>query len=254
MPEIYYNLSPMEHMLLDVAVDMDPIFTRDMIHAMPDVHPQVIRNALSTLVKKGRLSRIKRGVYVRSEGHGKPIIEEPFRLALAIFPGYIAFGSALTHWRLIEYEPFTVFIGTRSRSGSKDIGEYTFKAVSMGRRAQGTFFEGSVYVSTLEKTLFDCLYKPHHAGGYPLVAKAISEAEPDWEEVGRWFKQLGTPSLKRRAGYVLSIAGNAPRWLLKDLRGEGGSRIWLDPTGPRRGRYIHEWYLNDNVGGLDAIG
>ena len=254
MSENYYNLSPVEHMLLDVAVDMEPIFTRDLIDAMPDVNSQVIRNALSSLARKGRLSRVKRGVYLRSEGVDMPVIEEPFRLALAIFPGYIAFGSALTYWRLIEYEAFTVFVGTRARSGSKDIGEYTFKAVSMGRRAQGMVFEGGMYVSTLEKTLFDCLYKPHHAGGYPLVAKAISEAEPDWEAVGRWFKRLGTPSLRRRAGYVLSTAGNAPRWLLRDLRGSGGSRIWLDPTGPRRGRYVRDWCLNDNVGGLDATG
>jgi predicted transcriptional regulator of viral defense system len=254
MAKYYYNMSPTEQMLLDVAMDMEPIFTRDLIDAMPDVHPQVIRNAISSLAYKGRLHRVKRGVYLRSEGQGRPIIERPFRLALVMFPGYIAFGSALAHWGLIEYESFTVFIGTRSRSGSRELGEYTFKAVSMGRRAQGMVFEGGLYVSTLEKTLFDCLYKPHHAGGYPLVARAISEADPEWKEVGRWFEQLGTPSLRRRAGYVLSIAGNAPRWLLKDLRGKGGSRIWLDPTGPRRGRYVHEWYLNDNVGGLDATG
>jgi predicted transcriptional regulator of viral defense system len=254
MTEKYYKLSPVEQMLLDVAVDMEPVFTRDLIDAMPDVNSQVIRNALSSLARKGRISRVKRGLYLRSEGRGKPIIEEPFRLALALFPGYIAFGSALAYWRLIEYESFTVFIGTRSKSGTKEIGEYTFKAVSMGRRAQGTVFDGSVYVSTLEKTLFDCLYKPYHAGGYPLVGKAISEADPDWQEVGRWFEHLGTPSLRRRAGYILSIAGNAPRWLLNDLRGIGGSRIWLDPTGPRRGRYVHDWCLNDNVEGLDAIG
>jgi predicted transcriptional regulator of viral defense system len=254
MANNYYTLSPVEQMLLDVAVDMEPIFTRDLIDAVPDVHPQVVRNALSSLAQKGRLSRVKRGMYLRSEGYGKPIIEEPFRLAQAIYPGYIAFGSALTYWRLIEYESFTVFIGTRSRSGSRDLGEYTFRAVSMGRRAQGTVFKDGIYVSSLEKTIFDCLYKPHHAGGYPLVAKAISEADPDWEEVSRWFMQLGTASLRRRAGYVLSIAGNAPGWLLKDLRGSGGSRIWLDPTGPRRGRYVRDWCLNDNVGGMDATG
>jgi predicted transcriptional regulator of viral defense system len=253
MSDIYYNISPVEQMLLDVARDMEPVFTRDLIGALPDVNSQVIRNALASLARKGRLSRVKRGLYLRSEGQGNPIIEEPFRLALALFPGYIAFGSALAFWRLIEYESFTIFIGTRSKSGTKEIGEYTFKAVSMGRRAQGTVFDGSVYVSSLEKTLFDCLYKPHRAGGYPLVAKAISEANPDWQEVGRWFEQLGTPSLRRRAGYILSISGAAPRWLLDDLRGSGDSRIWLDPTGPRRGRYVHDWCLNDNVGGLDAI-
>ena len=253
MPEKYY-LSPIEQMLLDVAEDMEPIFTKDLIGALPETHPQVIRNAVSSLARKGHLVRVKRGVYIRSQGPGGPVIEDHLRLALALYPGYIAFASALGYWRLIGYESFTVFVATRATSGSIELGEYTFRAVSMGRRAQGTVFDGNVYVSTLEKTLFDCLYKPGHAGGYPLVAEAISEAEPDWAELGRWFTLLGTPSLRRRAGYVMSTAGNAPERLLRDLRGKGGSRIWLDPMGPRRGRYVTEWGVIDNVGGLDATG
>lgn len=253
MPENYY-MSPVEQMLLDVAEDMEPIFTRDLIEALPEVHPQVVRNSLSSLAHKGRLARVKRGIYIRSDGPGRPVIDDRLQLALALFPGYVAFASALAYWRLIGYEAFTVFVATRASSGSIELGEHTFRAVSMGRRAQGAVFDGNVYVSTLEKTIFDCLYKPGHAGGHALLAEAISEAEPDWEELGRWFSLLGTPSLNRRAGYVLSIAGSAPVWLLEELRGKGGSRIWLDPTGPRRGRLVPGWGVIDNVGGLDATG
>ena len=252
MPENYY-LSPVEQMLLDTAEDMEPIFTRDLIEALPEVHPQVVRNSLASLARKGRLARIKRGVYIPSDGPNRPLISDPPRLALALYPGYIAFASALGHWRLIGYEPFTVFVATRDTSGSAELGEYTFRAISMGRRAQGAVFHNNVYVSTLEKTVFDCLYKPAHAGGHALLVEAIAEAEPDWSEVGRWFSLLGTPSLNRRAGYVLSAAGNAPGWLLEDLRGKGGSRIWLDPTGPRKGHLIPRWGVIDNVGGFDAI-
>jgi predicted transcriptional regulator of viral defense system len=247
-----YYLSPVEQMLLEVAGTMEPIFTRDVIGALPEVHPQVVRNSLSSLARKGRLERVRRGVYVRSEGPGRPVIEDPLKLALAVFPGYIAFSSALRHWRLIEYEPFTVLVATRDTSGSIEVGEYTFRAISLGRRAQGMVFRGGVYVSTLEKTLFDCLYKPIHAGGHALLARAVAEARPNWRELARWFSILGTPSLRRRAGYILSIAGNVPGWLLGELRGRGGSRIWLDPTGPRRGRLAPEWDVIDNVGGLDA--
>lgn len=249
-----YYMSPIEQMLMETAETMAPIFTRDLIQALPEINPQVIRNALSRLTRIGRLARVKRGVYVRSDGPGRPVIEDPEKVALALFKGYIAFASALGHWRLIEYEPFTVFVATSVRSGTVGLGEYTFKAISMGKRAQGTIFDGGVYVSTIEKTLFDCLYKPRHAGGYALVARAVAEAEPDWNEVALWLDLLGTPSLRRRAGYVLSIAGNVPEWLLDRLRGEDVSRIWLDPTGPHRGRYISEWGVINNVEGLDATG
>jgi predicted transcriptional regulator of viral defense system len=248
MPEKYY-LSPTEQLVMDAAKDMSIIFAEDLIGSLRELNSQSVRNALHTLAGKGGLYRVKRGVYLRCESPGNPVIEDPSRLALAIFKGYIAFSSALRHWGLTEYEPFTIFVVTRDKSGTREIGEYTLKAVSMGAKAQGMTYDRGVYVSTLEKTVFDCIYKPRFSGGYRVVADAVAESDPDWKEVVRWFDRLGSQSLRQRGGYVLSKAGNAPKRALNHLRTGAKHKVWLDPSGKRKGRYIKEWKLIDNVEG-----
>lgn len=251
MPENYY-LTPNEQLVIEPAEGMDIIFTEDMIKALQGMNPQSVKNALSSLARKGRIFRVKRGIYLSCEAPHKPVIGDPARLALTVFNGYIAFSSALHHWNLIEYEPFTIFVATRNKSGTREVGEYTFRAVSMGMRAQGMVYNRDIYVSSLEKTIFDCLYKPINAGGNNLVAKAIGESKPDWKEVAYWFNLLGSKSLKQRGGYVLSKAGNAPNWLLERLRHDAVQKIWLDPSARRKGMYVKEWRIIDNVGGWDG--
>jgi len=239
-----YYLSPVEQELLDIADGLDIIFTEDIIHAS-GMGEQVVRNALYSLNRKGYIFRIKRGVYLRAID-SKPVIYDKEKIALAIFNGYIAFASALQHWGLIEYESFDVFVATFKRSGDRAIGQYRFKAVSMGRRARGATYHDGVYVSTLEKTMFDCLYKPQHAGGYSLVAQAIADANPDWKEVDRLLQTLGSAALRQRAGYVLSKAGNAPKWLLNKLGKGIEHEAWLYPSGERKGVHVAEWKVMDN--------
>lgn len=247
MVENYY-LSRNEQMLMDIAADADIIVTADIIQATHNMmSPQSVRNALSSLGSKGHLFRLKRGIYLRCEGPGMPVIEDPKKIALFLFDGYIGFSSALQHWDLIEYESFDVFVVSQNKSGCRQVGEYEIRAVAMGEKAQGMIFDKGIYVSTLEKTIFDCIYKPRHSGGYPLVAKAISESTPDWKEVHRWFELMASRSLFQRAGYVLSKAGNVPEWLLDDLRSKVEHKSRLDPSGKSKGTYIKEWKLIDNV-------
>ncbi len=251
MTKTYY-LSPQEQHVLDIAGDAGVIVAEDLIQAAEGMHPQGVRNVLSSLVRKGHLFRAKRGIYLRCGEPSLPVIEDPGKLALLLFRGYVAFASALQHWGLHEYESFTVFVATRNKSGSREVGEYVFQAVAMGDRARGMVYDGGLYVSSLVKTIFDCIYTPVHAGGYPLVARAVADSRPDWKEVLRWFDLLGSQSLRQRGGYLLSKAGNAPRWLLDRLRSGAKHNIWLDPSGVRKGKLDRGWSVMDNVGGWDG--
>ena len=253
MEKKYYT-TPVEQLVLEMAPDEGPIHIEDVIDALDDVTDQVVRNAFSSLVEKGILYRIKRGIYLRCGEPFHPIIDDLARLALAIYPGYIAFFSALHHWGLHEYEPFTVTVATVNQSAERGIGQYTIRAVAVGKRAQGTVFDQGVCVSTLEKTLFDCIYRPHWSGGYNLVVRAVADADPDWDQVLFWIDELGSQSLRQRAGYILSKAGNAPEWLLDRLREDRLENIWLDPSGIRRGNRVREWGIIDNARVRDAYG
>ena len=111
----------MEQEIFDLVGDTGVIFTHDIIRAMDGfANHQTVRNSLSSLEKKGFLFRIKKGAYLRSEEHG-PIINDPLMVGNNLFRGYVAFSSALRHYDLIEYEPFTVFIATAKQSASLQI-------------------------------------------------------------------------------------------------------------------------------------
>jgi len=58
----------------------------------PGIDSEKINRICSRLSIKGYLHRIKRGVYlIQDEPSQKPLISNPFKIALQIYPGYLAF-------------------------------------------------------------------------------------------------------------------------------------------------------------------
>ena len=247
-----YYLSRTEQELMSILKSADVLTIQEIKELFPELSEDMIKKVLSSLVKKGYLYRLKRGLYLVNEEPGKPLIKNPYQIALMLFPGYIAFSSALRLYGLIEYEPFTIFVATPRKSGEKEIGEYTIKAIALGEKATGMILKNGIYTSTLAKTFFDCFYKPQYCGGYSEVTKALYEAEKiDWDEFLSYFKRFASDSLCQRTGYILELVKNlgvdVPEGVIEYFRGR--VRVWtkLVPTLPSRGRGVREWKLIDNL-------
>ena len=247
-----YYLSRTEQELMSILKSADVLTIQEIKELFPELSEDMIKKVLSSLVKKGYLYRLKRGLYLVNEEPGKPLIKNPYQIALMLFPGYIAFSSALRLYGLIEYEPFTIFVATPRKSGEKEIGEYTIKAIALGEKATGMILKNGIYTSTLAKTFFDCFYKPQYCGGYSEVTKALYEAEKiDWDEFLSYFKRFASNSLCQRTGYILELVKNlgidVPEGVIEYFRGR--VRVWtkLVPTLPSRGRGVREWKLIDNL-------
>jgi len=247
-----YYLSRTEQELMSILKSADVLTIQEIKELFPELSEDMIKKVLSSLVKKGYLYRLKRGLYLVNEEPGKPLIKNPYQIALMLFPGYIAFSSALRLYGLIEYEPFTIFVATPRKSGEKEIGEYTIKAIALGEKATGMTLKNGIYTSTLAKTFFDCFYKPQYCGGYSEVTKALYEAEKiDWDEFLSYFKRFASDSLCQRTGYILELVKNlgvdVPEGVIEYLRGR--VRVWtkLVPTLPSKGKGIEEWKLIDNL-------
>lgn len=208
---------------------------------------------MSQPFKKGYLYRLKKGVYlVMEKPSGSPLIKNPYAIALRLFSGYIGFSSALRHYGLLDYEPFTIFVVTKNKSREKSIGEYTFKSVAMGENARGLTFYKGLYVSTLAKTFFDCFYKPRYAGGYSEITKALFEVkELDWDEFLRYFDRA-SDALCQRTGYVLDLynreTGRVPDGVLAYFRSRKKNKTALLPSGGGKETYSSEWMVMDNLG------
>ncbi len=233
------------------------ISTGEVVDMFPGLGKDMVYKVLSSLQKKGRLYRIKQGMYlVQKRPSHEPVIEDPYEIALALYSGYIGFSSALRLYDLMEYEPFTVFVVTPHTSRTREIGDYTFRAVAMGELAVGMTSHRGLYVSSLEKTFFDCFYKPQHAGGYGTVTKALyDKGGMDWNRFLDYFQRFASHSLCQRTGYVLDrmqreLDFEVPERVVSFFLRNRGDRTKLIPTAPSRGSYSGKWNILDNTGSL----
>ena len=91
-----YYLTKTEQKIFNVIKHAKIITAKEVADLFPELSREMIYKVLSSLEKKGYLYRIKNGLYLVQQIPAKePIIENPYEIALAIFPGYIAFSSAL---------------------------------------------------------------------------------------------------------------------------------------------------------------
>ena len=257
----YYYLTRREQLVFDIIKETDIISIKDIEDMFPELSKHMRYKILSSLNMKGFLYRLENGLYLVQKIPSKePIIERPYHIALSIFKGYVAFSSALRLYDIIEYEPFTIFIVTPNRSRRLTLGNYEIQAISMGFRAEGLTLHKDIYVSNLEKTIFDCFYKPQYSGGYETITKAIyAIGRFTWKNLLYYFQKYSSSSLCQRTGYILDLmkkelGHNIPDYIIRYFQSRIKTKSKLIPTAPTRGKYISRWKLMDNLGEQTILG
>jgi predicted transcriptional regulator of viral defense system len=240
-------LTPNEQRLWEYIKDKDIVDSELAGQIFPDMGEAWRDKALHGLHKKGCLKRAKKGLYFNPER-----LEDPYGIALRIREGYIGLGSALSFYKLSGYEGFGVSVMTRGfRKNTPLEGTgYTIEFIPLGKLFTGFSRQGGIYVSSVEKTLFDCFLKPAKVG-FSNIAWAVCEAEPDWRGFLGFFKLTDNKALRQRAGYILRLvqteAGkDIPEYVFRELQKGVDSPARL--FGPGAGRYDREWKIQDNLG------
>jgi predicted transcriptional regulator of viral defense system len=216
-----------------------------------------LRVLVQRLETKGWLTSLGKGVYLRLPASaavgGKLYLEDPFKVALKLFRGYLAFQSALKIHGLSEYEPFTVYVATRNKSETVALlKQYEIKAITFRSRYEGYEAKGGYTVSTVAKTFFDCFFHPGYAGGYAEVLKALHACDSmDWQEFLKYVKKFASDSLCQKVGYMLSLLAKTdykvPKRIISYLKSRVSVKTRLDPKRPG-GKLVQEWQLYDNAG------
>jgi len=252
-------LTKSEQLVFETIRDTDTISSQEIEDMFPELSKNMRYKVISSLSKKGYLYRLENGLYLVQKIPSKdPIIEDPYRIALSIFNGYIAFSSALRLYGLIEYEPFTIFVSMPDRSKRITVGNYEIQAISMGKRAVGITLYKGYYVSNPEKTFFDCFYKPQYSGGYETITRALFlDVKLEWKSFIYYFKKYSSSSHCQRTGYILDLMKeeldyNIPDHVIRYFQKRIKTKSRLIPTAPSRGKYISRWKLMDNLG-VDTI-
>lgn len=211
--------------------------------------PQNKRNKLlHNLYEKGYLNRARKDLYYNARK-----LDSFYKLAMEINEGYIGLGSALRHYNLIEYEDFTIFVMTRDFQKNIPLNgtEYGIIFIPVKNLFTGFRKEGDFYISTVEKTIFDCFLKPRFVG-FANITKALYDAKLDWNKFLGFFRIAGNNSLCQRAGYILEMMKkaaklNIPEFVLESLQKNAKTPVKLAAT-KGKSVFSRRWKVEDNVG------
>ncbi len=241
-------LSTLEHNKIN------EFYFEDAQQILTEVKRQGVRNILSRLAKKGRIERVKKGVYILVPFKQKLWIQHEFTIApLLVDNYYLSFWSALKFWNLTEQLPRKVFVAVKKPVKPRTVQDLEFQFITLSSKyffgAEEVEIEGkTVKIASREKTLLDCLLHPEHCGGIGEVAKALKFhwKEFKWQKVKKYLSQMNNSAVERRLLYCLKFLKLSQVAKILGEKDFKGFRS-LDSSNPSQGSYSRKFGLRLNV-------
>ena len=225
------------------------------------IFPEINRNKrnkiIHNLYKKGYIQRARKDLYYNPE-----LLDSFYTLASEFKKGYVGLNSALRYHNLIRHEDFTIFIITQGFQKKIELNgtRYAIQFVPLHNNFTGFIKRDRTYISTVERTLFDCMIKPQFVG-FSNITKAFYEAsinkKINWQEFIKYFKLTKNNSLCQRTGYILDLLKKYKRikipvfifdYLLKRIK----NPVKLIPI-KIKSKFNKKWKIQDNLGEENII-
>ncbi len=242
--------------LTELSYKNKKIFTLDDLKGLVDKP----KNLLDQLTRKKWILKIRRGVYAitpleAGENGADSYTMHSFVIgSLVTKPYYIGYWSALNYHGLTEQTPASVYIAVPKPKNSRTILDVRYVFVTIPpRKMFGTdeieIEKRKVTISSVEKTLVDCLDHPEHCGGLNEVTRALyfSRDELDAEKIVEYAIKIGNTAVIKRLGYICETFG----WknylqILSNAKLKSGYSM-LDPTRPKTGHIVERWKIKVNA-------
>jgi predicted transcriptional regulator of viral defense system len=232
------------------------VFSFGQLYQKTGIKKEALSVILSRLEERGFIERIERGKYLiipLGSEKGKYTLHEFVIGSYLVEPSAISYWSALHYYGMTEQIPNTVFVQTpaRKKKSLMEIFGVNYRIVRIKREKfyglrKEWIEEMPVNITDKEKTIIDCLDKPHYCGGIIEVAKAVSVPSLNYQRLCEYALKIDNYAVVRRLGYLsermgLHLALPPPRSNKYHL---------LDPTMPPTGFNNPKWRLVIN---LDAM-
>lgn len=228
------------------------------------ISPGYARKLAYDLVRKGWLQRVRGGLYLLNPSRHGPNAEpdaDPFRLGSRLVqPYYFGYATAAELLGLLPQASHVYYVVTTARAVPLKNIKDRFRLIRVIPRRffgfqrlerRGTI----VMVSSLERTVLDCLNRPELAGGMGGVSHIFALAKPNlnWGRFGKYLNRFGNRNLSLRAGFLAERVRPSIRppedWVRPRL-----ARVeeQYAPLGPpsvhgRRGSHDGRWHVVQNV-------
>jgi len=173
---------------------------------------------IENLVRKGWLTRLKRGRYLTlPPEYGPENLGEnnPLALASAILdPSYIGWWAAASYHGFTTQKPRMISVAALRQLPSRVIEDHQIRFVKIVPRKFFGFRHENLYgrevcISTPAKTLVDCVDRPDMAGGAVEIARIIhgaSSSVDPYEMTEVALKMKSTATLQR-LGFLADLVG-----------------------------------------------
>lgn len=216
---------------------------------------------LTELVDRRVIARLKPGKYLILPTYStEPTINwyVTARELIAPKPYYISHYSAMAIHEMVTQPVLVVYISTPVRRRDRRVGGADFRFIFArtdtfwGLEKKWITQQEQVQVSDLEKTILDCLTRPELCGGITEVAKGIWRRgnDIDYARLVEYTGRAGVKAVTKRLGFLLETLELGGAQVREDLQVEiEGSHSYalLDPSLPKKGRYLAKWRLRLNV-------
>lgn len=239
--------------LLEKLAKSGTAFTINDAIASSNMGKEIVWVLLSRLERRGWIERIERGKYVivpLSSEKGDFTLHEFVIGSLLVHPYCIAYWSALNHYGMTEQFPRTVFIQTTMQKWNRTpkIFGVNFKIIRVNElkffaKRSEWIDDSEVIITDKEKTVIDCLDKPHLCGGVLEVMKGLKNVKIRNEIIVEYAKRIGNTGVLRRLGFISDYLGlNIPVPQV-----ETRNYLYLDPTLPHAGDKSGKWRIINNM-------
>jgi predicted transcriptional regulator of viral defense system len=110
-----------------------------------------------------------------------------------------------------------------------------------------------VWISDVEKTILDCLYRPQYAGGIPDVAVLLRRGQMNvqWERLVDYAPRFQSSPLIQRLGYLCEILkvplAESLREKLLSRIGQGNTYLGSWHQWSKGGDFNSTWRVVDNI-------
>lgn len=192
---------------------------------------QSAHGVIENLVRKGWLTRLKRGRYMTlPPEYGPENLGENNPLALAsaiIEPSYIGWWAAASYHGLTTQKPKTISVAALRQFPSRTIEGHEIRFVKIVPRKffgfrHETLYGRDVCISSPAKTLMDCVDRPDLAGGAAETARIVHAASSsvDLQEMADAALEMKSTATLQRLGFLADLVGwEWPQEIERQIRG-----------------------------------
>lgn len=218
---------------------------------------QSSHRVIENLVRKGWLTRLKRGRYLTlPPEYGPENLGEnnPLALASAILdPSYIGWWTAASYHGFTTQKPRMISVAALRQFPSRVIEGHQIRFVKIIPRKFFGFQRENLYgreicISTPAKTLVDCVDRPDLAGGAAEITRIVLGASTtiDPYEMTEVALKMKSTATLQRLGFLADLVGwEWPQEIFQKIRGAipPSRRITLGRSEFREGDlgYVNRW-------------